>query len=226
MNMALQHRHWRLGGFDLDGTLITDSTVLLHVGRHLGRSQRVTELVQAYESYKLSNFDVTIEAAEFFRGLTRDDLLEMMDDIPRLGDIGEAVSFLRSRNVRIVVATVSFAFAAEWFALKYGFDNYYGIVLEFDATGRATGRVVRHATEDGKAEFLASECAGQGIPLSEFFYVGDSRSDIPSFKTAGFAIALNATREAKAAADASIDSRSLRETLTLVPGLAAEIFDS
>jgi HAD superfamily phosphoserine phosphatase-like hydrolase len=212
-------RRWRMGGFDLDGTLITGSTVLLHIGRHLNRSSDVERLVEGYENFRLSNYEVTEEAAKMFAGLTQVDLLNLMEDIPRLEDIGEVVSFLKRRGIRAVVATVSFAFAAEWFARRYLFDDYSGILLEFDEKQRATGRVSRHVSEEDKAAFVLRESARFGFAPTEVFYVGDSRSDIPTFKVVGCAIALNASREAKGAASASIETQSLREALTLVPGL-------
>jgi phosphoserine phosphatase len=216
---AGSHIHWKMGGFDLDGTLIYGSSILIHAGRRLGHATRASSLVAQYEAYKMSNEEVSNAAAKMFTGLSRQDLFALMEDIPRLDDIKEVMLELKSSNIRTFAATVSFDFAAEWFARIYGFDSFYGIELEFDGVGRATGKVARHATEDGKAAFVAREAREANTSLREVFYVGDSRSDIPTFRQVGCAIALNASKEARACAYASIDAKSLRSALSLVPNL-------
>ena len=210
---------WKVAGFDLDGTLIMGSTVLLHVGGHLGRRAEVESLVKGYESYKLSNYEVTVAAAEIFAGLERRSLLQFMDDVPRIGEIRHVVNALKSRGLRTLVATVSFDFAAEWFMLRYGFDSHCGISLEFDKDDRTTGRVLRHTSEDDKADFVAQECRRWGYSIAQAFYVGDSRSDLSVFRSVGFAIALNASPDARANAHVSVDTSSLWDVLPSVPGL-------
>jgi phosphoserine phosphatase len=210
---------WRMGSFDLDGTLITGTTILRHVGRQLNRLDEVTQLIDGYENYSLSNYDVSTAAARMFTGLTHTQLFGLMAGIPRLADIQEAVRTLKSLGVRVVVATVSFDFAAAWFTQTYQFDNNSGITLEFDKNGRATGRVRRHVSEEDKATFLIREAQKHDFSTHQVFHVGDSRSDIRAFRAVGFSVALNATPEAKAAASAQVDTQSLMRALSLIPGL-------
>jgi phosphoserine phosphatase len=49
--------------------------------------------------------------------------------------------------------------------------------------------------------------------------VNNGRSDIPLFGQVGFAVALNATPQAKAAASLSVDTNWLPEILQVVPDL-------
>lgn len=210
---------WRMGSFDLDGTLVTGTTILRHVGRQLNRLDEVSQLIDGYENYALSNQDVSTAAARMFTGLTHSQLLALMADIPRLTDIREAVRTLKSLGVRVVVATVSFDFAAAWFTRTYQFDNNSGITLEFDTNGRATGRVRQHVSEEDKAAFLIREARRHDFGTHQVFHVGDSRSDVPAFRAVGFSVALNATPRAKAAASAQVDTQSLMRALSVIPGL-------
>lgn len=211
---------WRLAGFDLDGTLVYGDTVLLHVSRHLGKYQIVRELVAGYESFRLTNFEVAHNAAQIFEGLRKGDLFGLMEDIPRLHDIGQCIEYMHDRNIRCAVATVTFDFASEWFATRYGFDSYNGIELAVDDRGRYTGEVLRHVNEDDKATFIRQLAMDAGTSLDDVIYVGDSRSDLPTFSIVGFSVALNATANAAAAASTSIETVSLKDVLGLVPGLS------
>jgi phosphoserine phosphatase len=222
MNRSYRHKssnRWRMGGFDLDGTLIYGSSVLLHTGKRLGRAVEAKKLVAGYENYKLNNEEVSAAAARMFTGMSRSALIGLMDDIPLLADIGSVVSSLKRLGIRVFIATISFDFAAEWFVRRYDFDSFYGIELEFDESGRATGEITRHATEDGKAKFVAGEAADSGISLDDVFYVGDSRSDIPTFRIVGCPIAVNASARARECAFASVNTTSLHDVIRLVPSL-------
>lgn len=211
---------WRLAGFDLDGTLVYGDTVLLHVGRQLGEERLVHELVSGYEAFELTNFEVSNRAARIFAGLTKGELFKIMEGISTLDDISSSIGFLRTMGVRCLIATVTFDFASEWFARRYGFDYYNGIQLAYSDAGTLTGEVLRHVDEEDKARFVRSRATAAGVDLGDVFYVGDSRSDLPTFDTVGFSVAVNGSQLAAAAAKASVKTRSLRAVLDLVPGLS------
>jgi len=91
--------------------------------------------------------------------------------------------------------------------------------MPVDESGLLTGKVSRQFDEFDKAEFVKAYCLKRGVPLSQVFAVGDSRSDIPLFGIVGYSVALNATPAAKAAASTSIETDDLSDVLRLVPGL-------
>ncbi len=215
--------NWGLGGFDLDGTLVHGSTVLLHVGQRLGQFDLVEELVCGYESFKMTNEEVSNEAAKMFQGLTRRQLMQLLNGIPRLRDIERAIGLMRRADIRSAIATITFEFASQWFAKRYGFDAYSGIELEFGSEGTATGRVRKHVSEYDKVEFLASAADRYQVERSQVFYVGDSRSDLPAFDFAAFSVAINASEEARERATTCVNSDSLLDVVRVVPGLADDL---
>lgn len=210
-----------MGGFDLDGTLVLGSSVLAHVGRKLGQADLVAHLVAGYESYALTNSEVSDRAAELFTGMSRRDLQGLVKDLPMIRHISDVVDTLHSRGIRCVIATITFDFASEWCADEFGFDGYSGIRLEFDDDGLATGRVAQHFDEYDKAKYIEEAAREFGITTEEVFYVGDSRSDVPTFRRSGFSVALNATPAAAAAAGARVSSSSLRDVISIIPGLGS-----
>jgi phosphoserine phosphatase len=80
--------------------------------------------------------------------------------------------------------------------------------------------VQRLFDEDDKSYFVVEHCKRTGVNLAQVFAVGDSRSDIPLFRTVGFSVAINASPDAKAAASCDIETRNLTDVLKLVPGLS------
>lgn len=55
--------------------------------------------------------------------------------------------------------------------------------------------------------------------MDQVVAIGDSRSDLPLFEAVGFSVALNGTRDARAAASTAVDSSSFLAALHAVPEL-------
>jgi len=70
-----------------------------------------------------------------------------------------------------------------------------------------------------KVRFVEDWCQQNGFSMSQVAAIGDSRSDVPLFRRTGMSIALNATADARAAADHVLDTEDLRDVLPLLqPG--------
>lgn len=116
----------------------------------------------------------------------------------------------------VVVATVTWKFAAEFVQHKYGFDAVSGCEMEEDENGTLEGAVKKHFEAEEKVEFLHSFCLSRGIDLQECVAVGDSRSDIPLFGKVGLEIALNATADAEAATHVAVRTADLRDIIPII----------
>lgn len=213
---------WRLAGFDLDGTLVRGSSVLEHVGGLLGYRREAEELTRAYNSFKLDNHAVTEAAAHFFAGQRPSDVSLLLRDLPTIGGIAESLVALRRRGIVCLLCTITFRFAAEYFSNRFGFDSVTGCELEVSDAGVYTGRVGRHVEAEEKRDFVVAECQLRGWSPRAAVYVGDSRSDIPTFGVVGFSVALNASRETEEAATTAVRSNDLRDALAAVPGLLGD----
>lgn len=143
-----------------------------------------------------------------------------MSRIPSIEDIALGVSMLRQRSVDAFIATVSWSFAAQALADLWGFTRACGADLELDrASGLFTGRVARHFEPEDKAAYVAEYCRRAGIGMDQVVAIGDGRSDLPLFRVAGFSVALNASREAHAAANIAVEGTSFLAALHAVPHL-------
>lgn len=201
--------------FDLDGTLVQGTTVCLHLSRAMGTEHLVADLERKYASGVISSEEAARWDAEAYThaGRKKADIFSMLASIPEIGSIGETVQRLKAEGIAVVIGTITWAFAAEYFQKKYGFDAFTGTVMGESAEGILTGTIEKLCDEHDKAAFVETYCRARGITMAEVAAVGDSRSDIPLFGKVGLAIALNATPAARQAAHISIDSDDLTKVL-------------
>ncbi len=211
---------WRLVVSDLDGTLVTGTTALNHLGAWIGHEAIVEGLEDKFARGEVSDREVAEGYAPFYEGVALADAVEVMSRIPSIDDIGLGVAMLRQRTVEAFLATVSWSFAAQALADLWGFTQVCGADLELDgASGLFTGRVARHFEPEDKVAYVAEHCRRAGIGMDQVVAIGDGRSDLPLFRAVGFSVALNASSEARAAASVSVEEASFLAALQAVPHL-------
>lgn len=198
--------------FDLDGTLLRGTTVSLVTAGCVGKTGELSELERRYATGEIPNSAVADASARWFEGVPLAEVEGWLEGAPWIGGIAETVGVLKGRGVRVVVGTVTWRFAAEALRKKYGFDAVSGTEMG-SAGGELSGRVSRYFDEHDKLRFVEDYCRSLGVPMSRCAAVGDSRSDVPLFGAAGLAIAVNATPEAKTAADLALDTEDLSSVL-------------
>jgi phosphoserine phosphatase len=211
---------WRLVVAHMDGTLVTGTTACVHLDDWIGHGPVIEDLERRFASGEITNTQVAESYAPFYRDIALADATAVMVQIPSLDDIALGVSLLSTRGIEAVIATASWSFTAKALADLWGFTRVRGADLEVDdATGRFTGRVSRHCEPEDKVTFVAEQCQRLGVGLDQVVAIGDGRSDLPLFHAVGFSVAINASSEVQAAASVSVDSQSLLDALTAVPGL-------
>jgi phosphoserine phosphatase len=205
----------RLVSFDLDGTLVRGTSVNLHLATWLGCLRHVESLEERYARGEVTVAALADATASRYRGVDRRDVWRSLADIPTIEGIEPALQALRRRGTRIVLATCTWRFAAEYFRVRYGFDSACGTTMQH--TGDTlSGVVSEYVDGTAKAGFVVGYCARARIPLADCVAVGNSVSDVPMFAAAGHSIALNATHEARRAARASVDTDDLRRVVQLM----------
>lgn len=207
---------WRLACIDLDGTLVHETSVSQHLADYFGHGEQMTTLERRYAAGEISNSVVAEEQAAMYRGMAVSEVVAALEDIKCIRGIDPTLQALRKRGIESLLCTVTWSFAAEEFQRRHGFLAVSGTRIALE-DGRFTGLVERYFDEWDKLEFARAYCASRGIDLGHCLAIGDSRSDIPLFEAVGFAIALNASEQAREAADVSIDTDDFTDVLTLVP---------
>jgi phosphoserine phosphatase len=183
----------------------------------MGRRDAILDLERRFRSREISNSVVADESAAWFAGRSLSEISEQLDRAPWIDGIEETVRALAEAGCRILLATVTWRFVADILQGRYGFDGVSGTEMGVEE-GVLSGTVSRYFDEWDKLRFVETWCDEHGFALDNVAAVGDSRSDVPLFERVGLAIALNATDDARAAADRSIDSDDLTEVLPLLLG--------
>jgi phosphoserine phosphatase len=217
----MQPRKPKLVSFDLDGTLIRGTTVCTELGRSLGHLDQIRDLESRYARSEISNTEVASHDALAYRDRSVSDIERAVLDIPLIKGFAEVVAALKRQGIHVLIVTVTWSFAARAIARKYGLDGFAGAEMG-EMNGRLTGQVAAHFEERDKVRFVQEYGRKCGIDLSECVAVGDSRSDIPLFKEVGFAIALNATPQARAVSHVTLDTDDLRDVLPYLNDLRAQ----
>jgi phosphoserine phosphatase len=115
-----------------------------------------------------------------------------------------------------VIATITWRFAAEYVQDRYGFAAASGCEMNETNDGILLGTVSRHFEAEDKITFVREFANRFDLDFRRVVAVGDSTSDIPLFREAGLAIALNASSNAREAADVALDTKDLRDVIPLI----------
>jgi phosphoserine phosphatase len=206
--------------FDLDGTLLPKTTTVLHLSRWNGTEATFAELERRYAAGEISNLEVAMADAKNWSGVAVADAHEALSDAALIDGVAETVTTLSAAGIDSYITTLTWRFASEYFAKRYGFAGAIGCELDVDDNG-ILGEDVRPIEAIDKVEFAKKLCDERGIGPERLVAVGDSQSDLPLFDFVGLAIALNPTPDARAAADVVVETDDLRDVLPFIVGTTA-----
>ncbi|MGH3854133.1 MAG: HAD family hydrolase [Pseudonocardiaceae bacterium] len=201
--------------FDLDGTLIRGTTTSLMIAESMGHRAVVEELERLHHTYEISNHEFTAREARLFAGTHPEQIRDHLRDVPWIGGLRETFVALTDAGCILLLATLAWRFVTEVLEHRPWFAAVSGAEMELEAS-LLSGVTFRHFDEEDKLRFVECWCTAHGYQLADVAAIGDSRSDVPLFHKVGTAIALNATSDARAAADHVLDTDDLRDILPLL----------
>jgi len=205
-------RRLRLVAFDLDGTLIPKTSVARHLMAGLGHRHEADELERRYLAGEIDQREAARLSGRAFAGTSIDWVERRLSRLPTIRGLAPTLRTLSAAGIPAVIATVTWTFAVRYYARRFGFAGFSGTAMR-ESAGRLSGRVARYCSEGAKRDFVRAFAERRGIAMAEVAAVGDARSDLPLFAVVGRAIALNASPEARAAADVAIDTGDLSDLL-------------
>ena len=176
---------WAVVAVDLDGTLIHGTTACLHLGEWIGHRVVIEELERRFTAGEIASADIADGDAPYYEGRSIADVAEAMTRAPCIDDISEGVEHLASRGVDALLCTVTWTFAAQCVADRFGFSAVSGTVMHVDGDGILAGRVARYFEPEDKVAFLRDYCESCDLGMNQVVAIGDGQIRSPDVRCGG-----------------------------------------
>ncbi|MCY4528830.1 MAG: HAD-IB family phosphatase [Chloroflexi bacterium] len=170
----------KLVAFDLDGTLLRGESVWEAIARGIGRLERVREMEEQIAPDQVAEITAAREeSAEWYSSYTFDELLKHVPSMRVAPGVDEGFALLREHGFTIAVVSLTWEFAVEWFADRFGADYFVG-------TGLSPDGQITHFWPEDKAGWLAELARTLGVDMTDVAAVGDTRGDLPMLLAVGY----------------------------------------
>lgn len=198
--------------FDVDGTLVPGTSSSQFVGERLGHLAELAAAEEEYARGGRDNRSVSVLDAEGWAGHRVHEVDSWLTNLPLVTGIPDVVARCRELGLAPYLATLAWAPVGAYLCASFGFEGSSGPTL-VAIDGEFTGEVDHHLDEFGKRDYALNTAHGLGLSAARCAAVGDSRSDLPLFGAAGFAIGFNADPSASAQANVNVVGNDLRSVL-------------
>lgn len=208
----------RLHLFDLDGTLIRESTAALEISRELGLDEEIRALEAAFSAGGMTPPEFAQRACALWTELTEEVVDAAFRNAPWLSGIREVWAEIRERGERSAVISLSPDFFVRRLAHDgWGADAAFGSgwpAIPF----REPIDPVKILSPEAKVRIADQLCAEFGVSRAQCVAYGDSMSDAALFAAVPVSVAVNADGHVRDLASAEYRGADLREAYALVPG--------
>lgn len=203
----MARRPVRLVAFDLDGTLLRGPTICEVLAEKFGMLDRMRAIEQLRDIA-----DIRAAREEMLHWYGNAPLTGLCAELARVevapGAV-EAFKLLATRGVPTVIVSVTWAFAVEWFAHRFGAQSWVG-------TSVTSAGSIEHFWPHDKPVWLSGYASDLGIELAEVAAVGDSHGDVPMLAKVGHPIFVGAqlpTEISRALHRPNANLREIAETI-------------
>lgn len=185
--MASQHALVRLAAFDLDGTLLRGCTVCEILANKLGYGERMRELETLTQLDDIRR--AREEIATWYENHSVEQLTGLLDTTYLAPGAVEGVQLLRANGVHVAIASLTWAFAVEWFGNLLSVDSTLG-------TSLIPGIEILHCWPNDKAEWVSRLGIELGCSRDAVAAIGDSLFDVPMLTQVGVPVFVGANAPA------------------------------
>lgn len=191
-----------LAVFDLDGTLLPDTTSCREISRAAGRQTVIEDLEAAYDRGEIDSRAFAVTALQCWSDAGPGVYRRAFDTARFIGGIQECLTWLARQRTRTVLVTMAHREFAECFE---GFDRVY-----------ASSYPDSILNPEDKPRIVKQLMSDMSITPDDVIAFGDSTSDLPLFRTLWHTVAVNASPALTGIAAHHYLGDDLREALRLV----------
>ncbi|MGO9932698.1 MAG: HAD family hydrolase [Steroidobacteraceae bacterium] len=179
----MARRPVRLVAFDLDGTLLRGATVCEVLAARFGMQDRMREFEQLRDIAAISA--ARQEMLQWYGDMPLERLCAGLTRAEIAPGAVQAFRLLAARGVHTAIVSVTWAFAVEWFARRFGAEAWVGTTV-------MPAGSIGHFWPSDKPVWLSRHSAALGVGLAEVAAVGDSHGDIPMLARVGHPVFVGA----------------------------------
>lgn len=192
--------------FDMDGTLIHQTSGAMLLADALGRTDELMVLEAGFTDGSTTSLDMA-RALWAMWGVVNHEIVERaFSSAPVLDNVEAVLDDIHARGEHACLITMSPGYFAERF-LEKGFDAVFASSFPVEASlPLDETRILSPLDKPRLAERF---CEEHGLKLADAVAYGDSLSDVFLFREAGVRIAVNADHHLADLADASVQGTDL-----------------
>jgi phosphoserine phosphatase len=213
---GLFRRAKRLVVMDVDSTLI-ENEVIDEFAREMGTFDKVAAITHEAMAGNLPFDESLRRRCEMLKGLTHDHIHQVYGRIEVTKGARELIRVLRTLGYKIAIISGGFTDVTERLKSELKIDYAYANHLEFDSSGKCTGRVIPPIVNaQRKADLLDVIAQQEQISLDQVIAIGDGANDLLMLEKAGLGIAFSAKPVVSERADLALSKRNLRSVFYLL----------
>jgi len=211
-------KYFNLVIFDLDGTLTQERSIWEYIHKQLGKWYGFAEEYQnQFLAGKISYERFCELDAEVWKGMSVEELLEIVKTVPFHRGADELINYLKNKGLKLTMVSSGLSILSHWVHEKFGFDYSVSNDLLHE-NGILTGKVKIQVYYDKKAEWVKKILKQFGMMPEEVIAIGDSVGDIDMFQMVGFSIAFNSScPDLEKIASVCIQSQNLADIILKLP---------
>src|SRR5689334_24754452 len=119
--MTAPANYYPVVAFDLDGTLLRRTTVALLLAERFGHGETFGEVERAFAAGEVSHRGIADASAASCAGRTTSEVAAALDEASWIEGIDETLRTLARAGTQVLLATITWRFAAELLAERHGF---------------------------------------------------------------------------------------------------------